>query len=277
MMTNVNSQPDSAVTTTATAAGRPTRINWMWRVLRAVVAAIFPGLFRWRLRVEGIEHVPETGPGIVTWNHHSYSDFLILALALYDRRGRVVRLLGKAEIWEHPVLGWIADRASAVPVHRGRRGGGGALDAAMDALARGDLVGVAPEQTISRSFELLPFASGAARMARASGAPVIPSVGWGSHRLSTKGHTFQPAFGIPVVTAFGPPLHVAHDEDVAAASERIRAATQALLHRVQEDYPDRPSSPEDSWWLPARLGGTAPAHAGVEAAHRDRMQRRQGA
>ena len=274
-MTTTSPTPPAASAPDGTSApAPPTRINWMWRLLQGIVVLIFPGLFRWRLEVEGIEHVPESGPGIVTWNHHSYSDFLMLGLALVRGRHRVVRLLGKAEIWENPVLAWIADQASAVPVYRGRRGGGGAFDAAIEALERGDLVGLAPEQTISQSFELLPFASGAARMAQASGAPVIPSAGWGSHRLSTKGHTFQAAFGIPVVTAFGPPIHVAADEDVHAASERIRAATESLLHGIQEDYPDRPSSPEDSWWLPARMGGSAPPHAEVEAAHLDRMQHR---
>ncbi|HKJ56630.1 MAG TPA: lysophospholipid acyltransferase family protein, partial [Nitriliruptoraceae bacterium] len=178
----------------------PTPINWTWRLLRAVVQALFLGLFRWRHTVTGIQHVPATGPAIVTWNHHSYSDFLMMSLAIVDGRRRVVRLLGKSEIWDNKVLAAIADSASAVPVYRGARGGGGALDAAREALERGDVVALAPEQTISQSFELLPFASGAARLARDSGAPVIPSAGWGSHRMSTKGHSFQPAFGIPVVT-----------------------------------------------------------------------------
>ncbi len=255
----------------------PTRMNFTWRALRVVVKALFLGLFRWRHTVTGIQHVPVTGPAIVTWNHHSYSDFLMMSLAIVEGPRRVVRLLGKSEIWENPVLAAIANSASAVPVYRGSRGGGGALDAAEDALARGDLVALAPEQTISPSFELLPFASGAARMARDTGAPVIPSVGWGSHRLSTKGHNFQAAFGIPVMTAFGSAIHVAPDDDVIEASDRIRAATEVLLHEVQEAYPDRPSSPEDDWWLPARMGGGAPPHAQVEVAHRERMlQRRNG-
>lgn len=259
--------------TTSSACG-PTPINWTWRFLRWLVQALFQGLFRWKLTVTGIGHVPTTGPGIVTWNHHSYSDFLILALAILTHRHRVLRLLGKSEIWDNRVLRAIANSAGAVPVYRGSRGGGGALDAAVDALARGDLVGLAPEQTISESFELLPFASGAARMARESGAPVIPSAGWGSQRLSTKGHNFHPAFGIPVVTAFGAPIHVAADEEVVAASARIRLATEELLHGVQRSYPDTPSGPDDTWWLPARMGGTAPEHAEVEAAHQARMQPR---
>lgn len=259
---------------TTTPVSGPTPINWTWRFLRWLFQGLFQGLFRWKLTVTGIENVPAVGPGIVTWNHHSYSDFLILGLAIVNRRTRVLRLLGKSEIWDNKVLGAVATSAGAVPVHRGSRGGGGALDAALDALARGDLVGLAPEQTISESFELLPFASGAARMARASGAPVIPSVGWGSQRLSTKGHNFHPACGIPVVTAFGAPIHVAADEDVMVASERIRTATEELLHGVQRSYPDQPSGPDDMWWLPARMGGSAPAHAEVEAAHQARMQRR---
>lgn len=248
----------------------------MWRILRTIVAMVFPGMLRWRHTVTGIDNVPTDGSAVITWNHHSYVDYLMLGVAVYDGRGRVTRFLGKSEIWDSPVLAWIADHASAVPVFRGKRGGGGAFRAAIDALRNGDLVGVAPEQTISQSFELLPFATGAARMAQEAGAPVVPSVGWGSHRFMTKGHTLNldQAWRLPVWTVFGEPIHIDPDEDIEAATERIRAATQRLLHEVQRAYPERPSSAESSWWLPARLGGAAPEHATVLAEHETHMRHR---
>jgi 1-acyl-sn-glycerol-3-phosphate acyltransferase len=226
--------------------------------------------------VVGIDNVPATGPAVITWNHHSYVDFLMLGLAVVDGRGRAIRVLGKSEIWENPVLAWIADHARAVPVYRGERGGGGALTAAVDALRSGDLVVVAPEQTISESFELLPFAHGAAIMATAAGVPVVPSVGWGSHRFATKGHTLNldQALGLPVTTRFGPPLHPEPGESPEAFTVRIQDATADLLREVQAAYPDRPDPGEHPWWLPARLGGSAPPHEQVLAAHTARMQAR---
>lgn len=254
----------------------PTPKNWAWRVMRAIVAGIFPSLLRWRHTIIGSDNVPDDGPAVITWNHHSYTDFLMLALAVYDECDRVVRILGKSEIWDNPVLAWIANQASAVPVYRDRRGGGGALSAAIEALGNGDLVVVAPERTISQSFELLPFAPGAAIMATKAGVPVVPSVGWGSHRFSTKDHSFNRdhAIGLPVTTRFGPPLHPREGESVDEFNRRLHDATEQLLHEVQRDYPDRPDGPDDAWWLPARLGGAAPPHDEVLARHDSRMQGR---
>lgn len=258
----------------ATPPDGPIELNGYWGFLRAMVGGVFEGLLRWKPTHRGLDNVPAEGGAVVTWNHHSYTDFLFVALAIVRDRRRPVRILGKAEIWDNPVLRFFAVRANAVPVFRSRAGGGReALRAAIAALEAGDLVMVAPEETISQSFELLPFARGTAIMALEADVPIVPSAGWGSQRFATKGHPTTFVTGIPVTTAFGRPIVPEPGEDVDGLTARLRAATNDLLHQLQDDYPDDPEPGED-WWLPRRLGGTAPDHAEVLAEHEQWRRRR---
>ncbi|MEX0869153.1 MAG: lysophospholipid acyltransferase family protein, partial [Nitriliruptoraceae bacterium] len=147
---------------------------------------------RWLLRapisVEGIANVPASGPAVLAFNHHSYVDFIVLAWAVVVRRRRPLRFLGKREIWNSRWVGWAPRLIGAIPIDRGSGfSRAHALDAAVEALRAGDLVVVAPEQTLSASFELLPFRTGAVRMAQRAGAPIVPVVGWGSQRLAARG------------------------------------------------------------------------------------------
>jgi 1-acyl-sn-glycerol-3-phosphate acyltransferase len=112
---------------------------------------------------------------------------------------------------------------------------------------------VYPEATISRSFELKEFKTGAARMAREADVPIIPMIVWGAHRRWTKDH--PRTLGrekIPMVVGIGEPLSAT--DSLEATNGAIRAAMTDLLHKVQEDYPH----PEGAYWVPRRLGGSAP-------------------
>lgn len=246
------------------------RLTWRWRVITVLVVALVR-LLRWRIRVEGLEHVPARSGAVLAFNHHSYVDFIMLAWAPVRRLQRPVRFLAKREIWQSRWSGWVVRWGEAVPVDRGSSSSrAGAFDAAAQALRQGDLVAVAPEQTISRSFDLLPLRTGAARMARQAGVPIIPAIGWGSHRSVTKGHPKRPRLGLPVTVRFGPPLHVAPDEDPVAATARLQDEMERLLDEVQRGYPD--GTPAGAWWVPARLGGGAPDHAEVIRAETERRR-----
>jgi 1-acyl-sn-glycerol-3-phosphate acyltransferase len=86
--------------------------------------------------------------------------------------------------------------------------------------------------------------------------PVIPVALWGSHRILTKAH--KPSLGrknYPITIAYGEPYLIDKGADVALEEDRLRQKIADLLHSIQETYPD---SPVDTWWGPARLGGTAP-------------------
>lgn len=231
-------------------------------------------IMRWRITTDGLEHVPRTGGAVITWNHHSHVDYLYTAWGIYRRLDRPVRFLAKRELWDSPVFGWVPRFADAVPVDRGSaRGRGRALDTAARVLRRGDLIMVAPEGTISESFELLPFQTGAVRMAQAAGVPIIPSVSWGTHRLVTTGHDLRVrrAFGVPVAVRFGEPIHIAANEDPREATERVRTVMAAMLEEMQRNYPD--GTPAGEWWVPARLGGGAPTHEQILAERGVRARR----
>lgn len=247
------------------------RLTWRWRVLAGLVIALVRVL-RWRVEVQGLDHVPRDGGTVLAFNHHSYLDFLMLTWGPVRTLRRPVRFLAKREIWASPWVGWAVRWAEAVPVDRGSGPGReGAFEAASAALRAGDLVAVAPEQTISASFELLPLRTGAVRMAQQAGVPIVPVLGWGSQRVATKGARPRPSPGIPIVVRFAPPLHIGADEDPLAATKRLSDIMTAELHDVQERYPH--GAPAGARWVPARLGGGAPAHAQVLAEHEQRTGR----
>jgi 1-acyl-sn-glycerol-3-phosphate acyltransferase len=216
-----------------------------------------------RRTVRGVENVPLDGPVVLAMSHFSYLDFVIVEWAIWRHRRRLTRFMATKKSFEHPVAGPLMRSMGHIPVDRSK--GASAYRYAYDALRRGQLVGVFPETRVSRSFTLLPFKAGAARMAAQSGAPLVPCVIWGSHRVSTRTHKsrLREARHIPVTISFGEPQHVSPGEDPVAATEQLRVAMEALLARAQDDYPEQ--SALDAWWQPAHRGGGAPtAEAGIE-------------
>jgi 1-acyl-sn-glycerol-3-phosphate acyltransferase len=246
--------------------------GWMFRVAaRAVI--VFVRLMGWRLDIEGQENIPRTGGVLVAFNHHSFADFFMCAWAVYRDCGRPVRFLAKEELFDKPVLGWILRSAKQVPVARGSRSGRKeAFEHAVRALKDGEVIAVAPEQTISESFELLPFTRGTARLARDAGVPIVPHVNWGTHRWATKNRPINwRARRIPVLIRYGEPIVVGPDDALDEATARLRERMEALLDAAQRGYPDKPPPGED-WWLPRRLCGSAPAHEDALRRHRERQE-----
>jgi 1-acyl-sn-glycerol-3-phosphate acyltransferase len=226
-------------------------------------------LQRWRFQVHGLEHVPRVGGAVLATNHTSFWDFFTAGRAPYLGWGRPVRILAKESLFRAPVFGRIMRAAQHIPVHRGS--GADALRSAVAALQRGELVLVLPEQTISPSFELLPYKSGAARMAAAAGVPLIPAVSWGSHRFHTSGRRPRWSWRLPVSVAYGEPLRPTADDDPAVVTAELQRRSAELLAALQASYPD--GAPASAWWVPARLGGSAPTTGEAEA-HLERLTER---
>lgn len=249
-------------------ATAPAHLTWRWRVLARIVIVVVR-LLGWRIDVEGLEHVPRRGGAVLAFNHHSYVDFVMVGWPIIRVLRRPVRFLAKREIWSSRKVGWVVRWARAIPVDRASPAGRtAAYEGAIEALRCGDLVAVAPEQTISPSFELLPLRTGAARMAQAAGVPIVPVAGWGSQRAVTKGGPKRLLRRLPVLVRFGTPVRVAPQDDPVAATEELTRRLTALLHQAQADYPD--GAPAGASWVPARLGGGAPEHAEVLRAHLER-------
>lgn len=244
-----------------------------WRGLAGVAGLLVDVVLDWDVDVRGLEHVPRDGGAVLAFNHHSHADVVMVALAPVRELRRPVRFLAKAELFDHPASRWLVRRIGAVPVRRGPGGSAtrvAAVAAAVEALAAGELVAVAPEQTISDSFELLPFKHGAARMATDAAVPIVPVVGWGTQRAFP--HTARPRVRrrLPVVVRYGRPLRARPGEPVGTLTARLRATMAGMLDEVQRTYPDRPT-PGDDWWQPARLGGSAPPHQHVVDRSRSRF------
>ena len=248
------------------------RLTWRWRLIAAVAIVTVRGVLSWRIDVQGLKHVPRRGGAVLAFNHHSYADFVMVAWPVVRRLKRPVRFLAKREIWSSRRFGWIVRWAGAVPVDRADPAArADAYAAATSALRSGDLVAVAPEQTISPSYELLPMRTGAARMARDADVPIVPVVGWGTHRAVPKGAPNRPQRRLPVSVRFGPPMRVGENDDVTEATAALERQMTALLHEVQETYPD--GAPPGAPWVPARLGGGAPRHDEVLREHEERERR----
>jgi len=219
----------------------------------------------WDVRVRGSEHVPARGGGVVATNHVGYLDFVFAGYGVRERSGRRLRFVAKREVFDHPVGGPLMRSMGHIRVDRGGDTATAMREVAA-ALTDGDLVGMFPEGTISRSFVPLPGRPGAAKMAMDAGVPLIPGAVWGSQRISTKGRKPRAAPRTVVTVTFGPPVHYTPDEPASAVHGRLMGAIRDLVDDAQRSYPQRPAGPDDAWWQPAHLGGGAPTVEEAEAA-----------
>ncbi|MEU4401250.1 lysophospholipid acyltransferase family protein [Micromonospora orduensis] len=209
-----------------------------------------------KINIEGAHHVPRTGGAVLASNHVSYLDFIFAGLGA-NPSGRLVRFMAKHSVFEHRIGGPLMRGMKHIPVDRGA--GAASFRAAVAALKNGEVVGVFPEATISRSFTVKELKSGTVRMARSAKVPVLPVALWGTQRLWTKGrprtltrrHT-------PITILVGEPIHPTDFPDPNVLAAELTTRLTALVERAQREYPDAPSGPDDTWWLPAHLGGSAP-------------------
>jgi 1-acyl-sn-glycerol-3-phosphate acyltransferase len=203
-----------------------------------------------KITFRGLENIPERGGAVVSINHTSYVDWLPAGLAATARRRRL-RFLIKAEMKQVRGINFLITHSGTIPVNRAA--GAGAYAVAVEQLRAGELVAVYPEATISRSFELKEFKSGAPRMALEAQVPLIPMIVWGAQRIWTKDHPRRLGRNkIPVTVVVGEPLAPEGPADRLEAA--MREAMTSILYRVQEEYPH----PAGEYWVPWRLGGGAP-------------------
>ncbi|WP_028811934.1 lysophospholipid acyltransferase family protein [Streptomyces flavidovirens] len=217
-----------------------------------------------KIDTQGSENIPRTGGAVLVSNHISYLDFIFSGLGALPQK-RLVRFMAKDSVFRHKISGPLMRGMKHIPVDRKR--GEAAYAHALDSLRSGEIIGVFPEATISESFTLKSFKSGAARMAQEAGVPLIPMALWGTQRIWTKGRPRN--FGrnhIPVTIRVGKPMDAPTDEYAGAITRRLRGHVQELLEAAQRAYPVRPKNAEDTWWVPAHLGGTAPTPAQVREA-----------
>jgi 1-acyl-sn-glycerol-3-phosphate acyltransferase len=222
------------------------------------------------LQVDGVEHLPTTGPAIVASNHIGYLDFAFVMLGP-PRPRREIRFLAKGELFERPLTGAALRALRQIPVDT-HGDPMAALDVAKRCLADGELVGLHPEGTVNPTFLPLRAKSGAVRLAQASGAPIVPCAVWGSQRLLTKWRAPEvPPRGIPVRVRYGRPFHPSDAPSSVTTRELMSRITALVDELIAEE-----AAPPGSWWVPAERGGTAPRLEDIEQRLREQDDERRG-
>lgn len=195
----------------------------------------------------GGENIPATGGCVIALNHITKVDPLIAAHFVNDY-GRKPRYLAKAGLFDLPVLGGLLAAAGQIPVQR-ESDGATAFDAAVQAVRDGACVVVYPEGTITRDPDLWPMTgrSGAARIALATGCPVIPVAQWGAQNiLAPYGRVPRLVPRQQVSVKAGPPVDLSDlgdgseqpaAADVVRATDRIMGAITALLAEIRQETP----------------------------------------
>ena len=224
--------------------------------------------FRFDLR--GVDNVPTDGGAVLASNHVSYFDFMFVGLTGFRRDKRLVRFMAKDAVFRHRVSGPLMRGMHHIPVDRSA--GAAAYRHAVRALQRGELVGVFPESTISRSFVPRPLKSGAARMALEADVPLVPVVVWGGPRVWTSGRRPTWQRRVPVSIWVDRPLLPREGETAAELTDRLAVRLRELVDEVLGDYPV--PRDDDLWWLPAHLGGGAPTPEQAAAAEHASITRR---
>ena len=158
----------------------------------------FRGVFRvgWRWKVKGLENFPMQGPVIVVSNHVSLADPIALGAAL----PRQIFFMAKEELFQYPVLGNIFERLGAFPVRRGQADRN-AIRRALEVLEEGNVLGLFPEGSRSKTGELLKPQPGVAMIALKARVPVVPVACRGTERILKKGtwfKTFEVQIGKPI-------------------------------------------------------------------------------
>ncbi|MBE7189717.1 lysophospholipid acyltransferase family protein [Jatrophihabitans endophyticus] len=227
-------------------------------VYRGVIR-VFRVVFRMlglRFTLRGLDNVPTDGPAVLACNHLSYLDFTFVGLAATHRR-RLVRFMAKQSVFDNRVSGPLMRAMRHIPVDRAS--GAAAYRRAARAVAAGELVGIFPEATISRSWELKSFKLGAATLAVREQVPLVPVVLWGAQRTFTTDKRYSFGRGKAITVALGAPIVAAPTDSPLDVDAELRRRMQELLDAARRDYPDVPTCADDRWWLPASCGGTAPS------------------
>ncbi|RWR25230.1 1-acyl-sn-glycerol-3-phosphate acyltransferase [Agrococcus lahaulensis] len=243
--------------------------------LAALVLPAVAGMAK--LRIRGHEHLPATGAFVLSPNHFSEIDPLIMAVAVW-KSGRVPRFMAKASLFEIPVIGSILRAAGQIPVERaGRSSHGEPMQAARTLVREEQGVIIYPEGSLTREPNLWPMRgkTGAVRMALEAGVPLIPAAHWGTqHLLPRYGKRLRPFPRKHIEILFGPPVDLSDFEgrtdqaSMTAATDRVMGAIAGLLGELRGEQPPAvrydPSQYGQSEIGRFEAGPDAPEHPGAD-------------
>jgi 1-acyl-sn-glycerol-3-phosphate acyltransferase len=187
-----------------------------------------------RNKWSGRENIPRTGPVIFAPNHMSYADWGTDSLFFYEA-GRYPTFMIKASAFKAPFIGKLLYGCGQIPVNRGSADAALALKQAERALSEGAAVIVYPEGTATRDPDLWPMVgkTGAARLALATGAPVIPVARWGTQDVLPYGSKKPKVWPRQTVrTVAGKPVDLSEWAGKQTSAKALRAATDKIMADV---------------------------------------------
>jgi 1-acyl-sn-glycerol-3-phosphate acyltransferase len=183
-----------------------------------------------RVRMLHSERMPRTGGYVVAPNHESFYDILVI----FKTVPLSLRFLAKRNLFRLPFLGWAIAAAGFVPVDRGdRQRNAATIETSLRRLAAGRSLIVFPEETRTRTGDLLPFKAGAALLAIHAGLPILPMGLAGTFRIQKRGgFTITPS---EVAVAVGEPIDVTGltAKDRAAVTQRLRESVASLREEAR--------------------------------------------
>jgi 1-acyl-sn-glycerol-3-phosphate acyltransferase len=182
----------------------------------------------------GKENIPRTGPVIIAPNHMSYADWGTDAV-FFHGAGRYPTFMIKSSAFKVPFIGRMLYGCGQIPVNRGAKDAALSLKQAEEALNQGAAVIIYPEGTATRDPDLWPMVAktGVARLALATGAPVIPVARWGTQNVLPYGSKKPKLWPRQTVrTVAGKPVDLSEWAGKQTSAKALRAATDAIMADV---------------------------------------------
>ena len=229
---NVSDGPVTGMRTVRFEAARVSRNPYTqlmtYRLLKAVLGPLLRLLFK--VRVEGLDNVPASGPVILASNHVSFSDSIFLPMVLK----RQVTFVAKAEYFEQRKTAWFFRATGQIPV---KRGGGPAsaraLEAAKEVLDAGEVFAIYPEGTRSPDGRLYKGRTGVARLALDANCPVLAVAMIGTREAQPIGQV-KPNFFMPITIKFSPPMRFDRYKARRDDPRTLRSITDEIMFELSQ-------------------------------------------
>lgn len=226
-------------------------VTGTYRVVRGLVHPIFK---RWlKIDAQGMENIPADGAFLLTPNHISNFDPVVMAYYMLTQ-DIPVRFMAKKELFKYPIIRNFFNSIGLIPVDRKAEDPATVLAFAHEAVAQGEAVGIYPEGTITRDPQMWPMKlkTGAARLALDTGVPVIPVAQWGAQEVIPRYTSrLRIRLGQPITLRILPPVDLsdllseegsANQEAVKEATRRIHAAMTAGVEQIRGE-----KAPAQEW------------------------------
>lgn len=193
----------------------------LYHALRGVAITVFHIVNH--VQLKNLNNVPRQGGFIIAANHLSWTDIPLIPMHLQ----RKIVYMAKEEYFNSK-LAWLVRFLGAFPVKRGE-GDRQALRAGEEQLKKGNILGIFPEGTRSRTRTMAQAHAGMGMIALRTGVPVVPVAIWGSENALKK-------FRSPIIISYGEPI-VFKPKGKKITREDIDEATKTVMHKIAEMLP----------------------------------------